>query len=185
MTRQRARGGVAMQVIGWIMAVAVITWFVHDWLERETNPNRVPTVTASGEVVLKRGRGGHFTAGGTINGEPVQFMLDTGATQIAIPKSLAERLKLKRGMPVELLTAAGPTRGHSTRLDRVTLATIEAKDVGAIIVDELHPDVVLLGMNFLRRLEILQRGDELTLRPAVRQAPRPVNEQRETQGFPP
>lgn len=159
------RGGVLMQVIGWLMAVAVVTWFAHDWLERGTNPNRIPTITAGGAVVLQRGRGGHFMAGGTINGRPVEFMVDTGATQIAIPKELADRLKLKRGMPVELLTAAGPSRGYSTRLDRVTLATIEAKDVGAIIVDELHPDVVLLGMNFLRRLEIIQRGDELTLRP--------------------
>ena len=156
-----------MQVAGWLMAVAAVTWFAHDWLARESNPNRVPAVTASGEVVLKRGRGGHFMAGGTINGTPVQFMIDTGATQIAIPRPLAERLKLKRGMPVELLTAAGPSRGYSTRLGKVTLATIEAKDVGAIIVDELHPDVVLLGMNFLRRLEIIQRGDELTLRPPV------------------
>ena len=157
-----------MQAIGWLMAIAVITWFVHDWLSREANPNRVPTVTASGEVVLKRGSGGHFMAGGAINGEPVQFMLDTGATQIAIPKALADRLRLKRGMPVELLTAAGPSRGYSTRLASVRLATIEGKDVGAIIVDELHPDIVLLGMNFLRRLEIIQRNDELILRPAVR-----------------
>lgn len=160
----RVRGGALMQVIGWLMAVALVTWFAHDWLERETNPNRIPMVAASGDVVLQRGRGGHFMAGGTINGQSVQFMLDTGATQIAIPKALAERLKLKRGMPVELLTAAGPSRGYSTRLTQVTLATIVAKDLGAIIVDELHPDVVLLGMNFLRRLEIIQRGDELTLR---------------------
>jgi aspartyl protease family protein len=161
----RARGGVAMQVIGWLMALGVIAWFAHDWLDRESNPNRVPTVTASGEVVLKRGRGGHFTAAGTINGEPVQFILDTGATQIAIPKQLADRLKLKRGMPVELLTAAGPSRGYSTRLHTVRLATIEARDVGAIIAEGLHPEMVLLGMNFLRRLEMIQRGDELILRP--------------------
>jgi aspartyl protease family protein len=160
-----------MQIVGWLMAIAVITWFVHDWLAREANPNRVPMVTASGEVVLKRGSGGHFMAGGTINGEPVQFMLDTGATQIAVPKALADRLRLKRGMPVELLTAAGPSRGYSTRLESVRLATIEGKDVGAIIVDALHPDVVLLGMNFLRRLEIVQRGDELILRPP--RAPKP------------
>ena len=154
-----------MQVIGWIMAVAVITWFAQDYLDREANPNRVPSVTASGEVVLKRARSGHFIAGGSINGEPVQFMLDTGATHIAISRQLAEKLKLKRGMPVDLLTAAGPARGYSTRLQTVKLATIEAKDVAAIVAEGLHPDMVLLGMNFLRRLEMTQRGDELILRP--------------------
>ena len=153
-----------MQMIGWLMAIGVITWGIHDWLDRESNPNRAPSVTATGEVVLKRSRGGHFVAGGTINGESVQFMVDTGATQIAIPKPLADRLKLSRGMPVQLMTAAGPSRGYATRLDSVRLATIEAKDVGAIIADGLQSDMVLLGMNFLRRLEITQKGDELILR---------------------
>lgn len=156
-----------MQVVGWLMAIAVVTWFFHDRLDRESNPNRVPTVTASGDVVLKRDRAGHFTAGGTINGEPVQFMLDTGATQIAVPKPLADRLKLERGMPVDLLTAAGPARGYSTRLNSVTLASIEARDLGAVVAEGLSADFVLLGMNFLRRLEIVQRGDEMILRAPV------------------
>jgi len=154
-----------MQVIGWVMLIGAITWFVHDYLDRDANPNRVPGVTAAGEVVLKRGSGGHFTAGGSINGEPVRFLVDTGATQIAIPRQLADRLNLPRGMPVELLTAAGPARGYSTRLASVRVATIEAKDLGGIVAEGLAPDVVLLGMNFLRRLEITQRGDELILRP--------------------
>jgi len=161
----RTRGGVVMQVIGWLMLIGAITWFVHDYLERDRNPNRVPRVTATGEVVLKLGSDGHFRARGSINGEPVEFLLDTGATAIAVPKLLAEKLKLKRGMPIDLLTAAGPSRGYSTRLATVRLATIEAKDLGAIIAEGLDPEVVLLGMNFLRRLEIDQRGDELILRP--------------------
>ena len=168
------RGSVGMQIVGWLMAIALVTWFFHDYIDRESNPNRVPQVTANGEVVLKRDRAGHFTAGGTINGHPVQFMLDTGATQIAIPGPLAERLKLKRGMPVDLLTAAGPARGYSTRLGSVKLATIEAKDLGAVIAEGLSADYVLLGMNFLRRLEIVQRGDELILRAPGSSATRPA-----------
>jgi aspartyl protease family protein len=156
-----------MQVIGWLMLIGAITWFVHDQLERSRNPNRVPRVTATGEVVLKLGSEGHFMAGGSINGQPVQFMLDTGATEIVMSKQTAEKLKLRRGMPVDLLTAAGPSRGYSTRLGSVRVATIEAKDLGGIIMEGLQPaDVVLLGMNFLRRVEMVQRGDELVLRPA-------------------
>ena len=161
----RTRGGFGMQVIGWLLAIAFVTWVFHDYLDRNSDPNRVPAVTASGEVVLKRNRAGHFTAEGTINGEPVQFIVDTGATQIALPARLAERLKLKRGMPVDLLTAAGPARGYSTRLESVKLATIEARDLAAVVAEGMQPEVVLLGMNFLRRLEIVQRGDELILRP--------------------
>lgn len=153
-----------MQVLGWLMAIALVTWLVHDHLDRQNNPNRVPQVTAQGEVVLKRGRGGHFTASGTINGEPVLFLLDTGASQIAIPGGLARKLDLKPGLPVDLLTAAGPSRGYSTRLASVRLANIEARDISAVVADGLPADVVLLGMNFLRQLEIIQRGDELILR---------------------
>ena len=168
------RGGVTMQVIGWLMAIALVTWFFHDYIDRESNPNRVPAVTATGDVVLKRDRAGHFTAGGTINGAPVTFMLDTGATQIAIPRQVAERLGLKRGMPIDLLTAAGPARGYGPRLASVRLATIEAKNLCAVIADGMPADVVLLGMNFLRRLEIVQRGDELTLRTPASPTPRPA-----------
>ena len=153
-----------MLVFGWLLAIGVVTWFFHDYLVREANPNRIPAVTATGDVVLKRDRSGHFTAGGSINGQPVRFLLDTGATQIAIPAEVAARLKLKRGMPVELLTAAGPTRGYSTRLDTVRLGSIESKDLGAVVAEGMPDGVVLLGMNFLRRLELVQRGDELTLR---------------------
>ena len=161
------RGGLGMQIAGWIMAIALVTWFFHDYIDRESNPNRVPRVTASGEVVLKRDRAGHFTAGGAINGHAVTFMLDTGATQIAIPQSLADSLKLKRGMPIDLLTAAGPSRGYSTRLASVKVATIEAKDLSAVVADGLSSEYVLLGMNFLRRLEITQKGDEMILRAPV------------------
>lgn len=162
---RRARGGAGMQVIGWLMAIAALTWFFYGYTDKQFNPNRVPELTGAGEVVLKRNRAGHFTAGGTINGHSVQFLLDTGATQIAIPMQLAQRLKLKLGLEVQLQTAAGPARGYMTRLESVRLASIELKDAAAIVAEGLHPDTVLLGMNFLRRLEIVQRGDEMILRP--------------------
>ena len=154
-----------MQVIGWLIALAIGTWAFYSYTDGQFNPNRVPQITGTCEVVLKRNRAGYFTAGGTINGHPVQFLLDTGATQIAIPTQLARRLELKLGVPVQLETAAGPARGHTTRLASVRLASLELKDAGAIVAEGLHQDMVLLGMNFLRRLEIVQRGDEMILRP--------------------
>ena len=163
------RGSAFLHAIVWLALMAVVAWLFYGYTESELNPNRVAQVTGSGEIVLKRNRAGHFTAGGSINGHPVLFLVDTGATQIAVPQQLADRLDLKRGAPIQLMTAAGPARGYMTRLKSVELATLKLQDASAIIAEGLHPEMVLLGMNFLRQLEITQRGDELILRPLATQ----------------
>jgi len=160
-----SRGGAAMLVIGWLIILGLVYFYFYGFTERQANPNRKPEVTAAGEVVLQRNRAGQFAAGGAINGEPVTFLLDTGATQVALPMALARRLGLELGAPVQLQTAAGPSRGYVTRLKSVRLASIEVKDINALVAEGLDPDLVLLGMNFLRRVEMIQRGDELILRP--------------------
>lgn len=156
-----------MLVVGWLMVLGLVYWYFHGYTERQANPNRTPAVSAAGEVVLKRNRAGQFVANGAINGEPVTFLVDTGATQIALPMALARKLNLEFGQAIQLQTAAGPARGHVTRLKSVRLASIEVSDIGAIVAEGLDPELVLLGMNFLRRLEMIQRGDELVLRPAA------------------
>jgi aspartyl protease family protein len=136
------------------------------WLARENNPNPNHLLQQQGQagpVVLKRNRAGHYVADGEINGERVVFLLDTGATQVALSKPLAQRLGLKLGPEVTVQTAAGPAPGYQTRLDSVRLASIEMRNVTALVSDGLSPDMVLLGMNFLKRLEMIQRGDELIL----------------------
>ena len=160
------RGGAAMLAFGWLLVVGLVFWFFYGITEREANPNPRPEATPAGEIVLQRNRAGHFVASGEINGERVTFLLDTGATQVAVPTALAKKLKLVLGPPVQLQTAAGPARGYMTRLESVRLASIELIGVSAIVAEGLGPDLVLLGMNFLRRLEIDQRGDQLVLRMA-------------------
>ena len=163
------RGGTLRHTLIWLAIMSVVAWLSYGYLEGELNPNRVPQVTGSGEVVLKRNRAGHYVASGAINRHPVTFLVDTGATDIAVPQQLAKKLALERGLPVELSTAAGPSRGYTTRLAVVELATLSLTDAGAIVAEGLDPDMVLLGMSFLRHVEIRQRGDELILRPLAEQ----------------
>ena len=106
-----------------------------------------------------------FVADGEVNGRRVTFLLDTGATYIALPAQLARELKLKLGPPITLQTAAGPATGYPTRLDSVRLAGIEMRDMAAVVSEGLEPGQVLLGMNFLKRLEMTQRGEQLVLKP--------------------
>ena len=159
-----------MLVIGWLIIIGIVFWVFYEWDERQSNPNRALVAAPGGEIVLQRNRAGHYLADGEVNGRRVTFLLDTGATQVALSTDLARELNLKRGSPVTLSTAAGPVQGYSVRLRSVRLAGIEMKDVGALVSDGLEPERVLLGMNVLKRLEMTQRGDQLILRP-----PRPAS----------
>jgi len=161
------RGSVLTQVMVWLAIMGVIYWVFFVWLAREENPNtrRLLQQQPQGEVVLQRNRAGHYVADGEINGDRVVFLLDTGATQVALSTQLARRLGLKLGAAVTLQTAAGPAVGYQVRLASVRLASIEMRDVSALVSDGLDPGTVLLGMNFLKRLELIQRDDRLILRP--------------------
>jgi aspartyl protease family protein len=159
------RGGVLMLAIGWLIIIGIVWWVVDEWSGREANPNRALMVGPAGEVVLQRNRAGHFLADGEVNGRRTTFLLDTGATYIAIPGNIARELKLKLGPPITLQTAAGPATGYPTRLASVSVAGIEMRDMAAVVSEGLEPGTVLLGMNFLKRLEMTQRGEQLVLKP--------------------
>lgn len=161
------RAGKAMLYGAWMLALALLTFGFNRWLDSERNPNRRVASTRSAgavEVVLTQNRYGHYLATGAINDAPVEFLLDTGATQIAVPGDLAARLKLERGAVGAAQTANGVVRTYATRLARVRLGDIELRDVKAHINPAMDGDEVLLGMSFLRDLEFSQRNGQLTLR---------------------
>ena len=151
--------------IAWLLIVGVVYLAFQVWSDREANPNRLLTVGPTGEVALQRNRAGQFVAAGEINGHPVTFLVDTGATQIALSAQLARELKLKLGPALVVQTAAGTRTAYPTRLQSVRLAGIEMRDAAALVSDGLETQTVLLGMNFLQRLEMVQRGEQLILRP--------------------
>ena len=118
------------------------------------------------EVTLLRNRAGQYVADGEINGRRVTFLLDTGATWVALPLALGRELGLQRGAAVTLQTANGPAVAYQTRLASVRLGSLELADVGAVMSDGLDTDTVLLGMSYLKRVEFTQSDGRLTLRPA-------------------
>jgi aspartyl protease family protein len=107
---------------------------------------------------------GHFIAEGAINGSHIRFMVDTGASAIAIPGADAVRMGLdyRKGERVTVHTANGPTIAYAVRLDTVRLGAIELQGVEAFVVERgLH--ISLLGMSFLNRLEMKRDGPVMTL----------------------
>ena len=124
------------------------------------------TVAANGvkEVVLQRNRDGHYLATGQINGQNVEFLLDTGASDVSVPQPLAMRLGLKRGQAAIYSTANGNITSYLTRIDSLNLGGIELRDIRASINPSTNADTILLGMSFLKHLEFTQRGDTLIIR---------------------
>lgn len=162
------RLGLWMVMAMWLVLLGLLTMFFGSWGERQHNPNQAVEhrTTADGirEVTLKRNRYGHYVTTGSINGEEVIFIIDTGASDISIPADVAKRLKLKAGVKRYYQTANGPAISYTTRLNRVAIGNIELTKVRASINPNVHNDEILLGMTFLKHLDFSQRGDELTLR---------------------
>lgn len=162
------RLGVGMIALAWVLLLGLLTLYFGGFLERQHNPNQHSASSVLGdgarEVLLKQNRSGHYVASGAINQEPVTFLLDTGATTVSVPAALANKLGLTRGAPVPAQTAAGIIVTYSTRLERVAIGNIVLHDILAHINPEAGGEEVLLGMSFLKHLELRQQGDTLTLR---------------------
>lgn len=163
-----ARMGKSMIVVAWVLLLALLTYLFNMYLSAERNPNQNLEARWSGdgsaEVVLERNRGGHYVADGFINDHPVTFLIDTGATDVAVPDRLADHLELRRDQAVSSQTANGVVTAWSARLDSVRLGPIEMRSVRATVLPNLRSGEVLLGMSFLKHLELVQRGEQLTLR---------------------
>ena len=151
----------------WIALLAGASFFFDDLLEGINNPNRTVTVNVSEgglpQVALKQNRQGHYVATGKINGQPVQFLLDTGATNVAIPEHIAKQLKLEKGPAHQTITANGTSTSYMTRLDTASLGPLTLTNVPASISTGMQFDEILLGMSFLRHLKMTQQGKQLTL----------------------
>ena len=116
------------------------------------------------DIVLPIGQGGHFSGNGSINGRAVQFMVDTGATTIALSQSEANRIGLdwKRGKPGLTNTANGLVPIYAVNLTSVRLGGVEVANVAAVVLPSEMP-VVLLGNSFLGRFSMRQDGDVMRL----------------------
>jgi aspartyl protease family protein len=155
-----------MIAVAWIILLGLLTLLFSNYLDKQNNPNQSPlSLNQQGrqQVVLERNRSGHYVVSGRINNSPVVFLVDTGATDVAVPEKLAERLHLQKGMANLSKTANGMARSYQTTLDNVSIGSIQLFDIRASILPGMSGDEVLLGMSFLKHLELRQKGNTLTL----------------------
>ena len=108
---------------------------------------------------------GHFSSDGQVNGMPVRFVVDTGATLVALPASEARRLSLDylKGRKALMGTANGTTTGYLIKLDTVQVGSVTLHGVDAVVMDSTGFGTPLLGMSFLNRMNMKRDGDIMTL----------------------
>jgi len=158
--------GKGMLAIAMIVSLGLLTMMFQGAIEKQANPNQKvkskTNATGQVEVILKRNRAGHYVSAGTINGNEVVFLLDTGATNVAIGETTARKLALKPGRAVQVSTANGITTGHQTMIDHLSIGQIILYNVRAIITPNLSE--ILLGMSALKQIEFTQKGNTLVLK---------------------
>ena len=148
-----------------LIMLGVLTLFFNRHIEQRDNPNRALQVAPGAELILKRSRNGHYIFPGTINGQPVTFLLDTGATHVSIPAHLGPRLNLRPGAWAESITANGTASVRTTSIDALAFGPFTLRNLPASLNPGMQDEFILLGMSVLRQLEFTQRGDTLVLRP--------------------
>ena len=118
------------------------------------------------EVQIWR-RHGMFSTVGSINGQTINFLVDTGASSVAMSSKDAKRLGIdyrRIGTEIRVSTASGTAKAYRVVLDRVRVGEIELRLVEAMVLAGDHPKQALLGLTFLNRLEMQNNGQMLLLR---------------------
>jgi aspartyl protease family protein len=166
-----SRTGTAMMAIAWVLFMFILAGGFDYLISKRINPNQNIVTNeyylANGlqkEIVLQRNDYGHYVTSGTINDYEVVFLLDTGATDVAVPESLANDIGLIKKKRIVVKTANGNARAYRTRIASVGIGDIKLYDLNATILTNMPGKEILLGMNFLKHFEITQKGKTLTIK---------------------
>ncbi|MEO6278069.1 retropepsin-like aspartic protease [Roseateles sp.] len=116
------------------------------------------------QIVMAQGQGGHYTTTGTINGQATSFLIDTGATSVAISQIEADKLGLRYlyGRRIVTQTANGTVPAFLIELASIRIGDIEVRNVSAIVIPG-QLSHVLLGNSFLTRFQMRRENDVMTL----------------------
>jgi len=119
-----------------------------------------------GNVTLYPDRGGHFFVDGLVNGANIRFMVDTGATVVAMSSAVANRIGIdyrKHGRPGMASTPAGYVSTYNITLGTVQVGGITLHNVAGSVIEGSHPREALLGMSFLGHLDMKRDGEKMEL----------------------
>ncbi|CEG57581.1 retropepsin-like aspartic protease family protein [Legionella fallonii] len=145
-----------------VWAILFIGLFLFFYYQGQ--PEKQAYISGRSEMVLSATQDGHYHVKGTINDYPVKFLVDTGATLVAIPQSVADRLHINGSYPITMTTANGEVTGYLTRVQKLSFGEFSLQDVKAVIMPNSSDDEVLLGMNVLSKFNLEQQNKKLILK---------------------
>lgn len=155
--RNGARSPEGVLLVSANQQAAVIEWDgKRHTLKLNRQISTAYTPASKPEVRIASGRGGHYVTPGRINGTPVQFMVDTGATSVAMNYLEAQRLGIdyRAGKEIIVSTANGRAKAFQVMLNRVSVGDIELHQVDAVVSTTSSPEVILLGNSYLGKVEM-------------------------------
>ncbi len=119
------------------------------------------------DVLIFRDSAGMFKTVGSINGLPVKFLVDTGASSVAMNSAQARRLGIDYHVEGDLIyvsTASDVVPAYRVKLNIVKVGSIQLRNVTGVVIESAQPAEVLLGMTYLSRVEMINQGNRLILR---------------------
>ena len=160
-TRSLMRRGTLGILAFWLAVMAGL----YVAMDRVRQP-RAAVQAADGALVIPRGSDGHFRVAGSVNGQPVLFMVDTGASLIAVTDALAQQAGLSGGQVTQFRTANGVRSGRIVAAQSVAVGTfvVSGLRVGTGYTGQTAGDA-LLGQNFLQHFEVQIQRERMVLRP--------------------
>jgi aspartyl protease family protein len=158
---QFARTGRIMYFLVWI--IIFVGFFLFFQFQGKQESTEI--ISNGQELTVSADRNGNYVVKGSLNEYPIEFMIDTGASLVAIPKQIADNLHLSGRYPLYLTTANGVVEGLGTRVEQLTIGSFTIHDVKAVIIPANEDGLVLLGMNVLSKFQITQQNHQVTLKP--------------------
>lgn len=118
------------------------------------------------QVVIRKNDNDQYLVNGSINGQSVKFLVDTGANTVAMNELDARRLGLQYridGQETQVVTASGVSKSWRVKLDAVKVGEIQIANVEAVVVEGGYPAQVLLGMSYLNNVKLREQNSTLML----------------------
>lgn len=137
------------------------TYLVYDYI------NSKHTLNNHNTIHIKMNKNGLYIVNGSINNHPVKFLVDTGATFVVIPLSVAKYAKLTLGKTITAKTVKGLIKVHMTIANEIKIGNITLSNTDAIISPDYKEAYVLLGMSAIKKIELIHKRNQLILKKKI------------------